>query len=196
MANGGLAVPGGGYQNPGTLSIGQRRTPVVQHSLGEGLADALTQLMAAYHTQKGENKDKTAQDKKDAEDKQARDAKTASDELFRNNQLAAMYPQVTATPGTPAGAQPVVPYEIPPTYTGATNPHMAKGGVINGPQKTLVGEAGPEAIIDIKGLVNRPTLMNLGSQGKAQAVLPLGQGHDHDRNRVLADIMNLLGGRR
>ena len=59
---------------------------------------------------------------------------------------------------------------------GAGNiPQLARGGVIRGPSRALVGERGPEAIINRKGtrIVNKPTITTLGTQG-TEAVVPLG----------------------
>ena len=70
----------------------------------------------------------------------------------------------------------------------------SEDGPIAGPQKAIVGEAGPEAIIDIRGVVDRPTVTTLGSHGRAQAVIPLSKGREGDRKRVLRDIVAMLGG--
>ena len=63
---------------------------------------------------------------------------------------------------------------------------MAKGGVVQGPTRTLVGEAGPEAIVTSGGasIVNKPTVTTLGADGPA-AVIPLTRG---DRNRNPGNI--------
>ena len=57
--------------------------------------------------------------------------------------------------------------------TAAVTP-FAGGGVVSGPTRALVGEAGPEAIVSQQGtsIVNRPTIMTLGAFG-TQAVVPL-----------------------
>lgn len=69
-------------------------------------------------------------------------------------------------------------------------------GPIDGPQEAIIGEAGPEAVVDIRGVVDRPTRTTLGAHGKAQAIIPLGKGHGADRKRVLSDIVKMLGGPR
>jgi hypothetical protein len=55
---------------------------------------------------------------------------------------------------------------------------MAKGGVVHGPTRALVGEAGPEAIVSKRGtqVVTKPTHATLGTDG-AEAVVPLGAEH-------------------
>jgi hypothetical protein len=60
---------------------------------------------------------------------------------------------------------------------------MAEGGIVQGPTRALVGEAGPEAIVSKGGtsVVSKPTQLMLGTDG-AQAVVPLtSAGADIDK---------------
>lgn len=68
---------------------------------------------------------------------------------------------------------------------------LKKGGIVPGPTTALVGEAGPEAIVDIRGVVDGPTVTTLGARGTPQAVIPLNGHQGDDRNRVFADIVKV-----
>lgn len=70
---------------------------------------------------------------------------------------------------------------------------LAHGDVVKRPQRVLVGEAGPEAIIHPSQIVTRPTVMDLGHDSPA-AVIPLGPGHRHDqdRSRVVHGALSVL----
>lgn len=67
-------------------------------------------------------------------------------------------------------------------------------GPVQGPQKALIGEAGPEAVVEVRGIVDRPTVTTLGANGRTQAVVPLSRGHEGDRRRVIEDIVRLCNG--
>jgi hypothetical protein len=55
-------------------------------------------------------------------------------------------------------------------------PALAQGGIVQGPTKALVGEAGSEAIVGPSGtrIVHSPTIATLGTRGP-EAVIPIGK---------------------
>lgn len=76
---------------------------------------------------------------------------------------------------------------------GLTAPQFAHGGVVKGPQRVLVGEAGPEAIVSLNSIVDRPTLMDLGHE-EPQVVIPLSPRRQSDRDHVTGLALSLQKG--
>jgi hypothetical protein len=64
---------------------------------------------------------------------------------------------------------------VDPKTTPLVPKKYAKGGVIKGPTKALVGEKGPEAIVGEQGstVVTKPTITTLGGDQGTQTVIPL-----------------------
>ena len=153
-----------------TMGIGTRVIPLSEGDMSYAnvLAQSLLNLYGGYKTAAGG-------------DQQMKQAETTQMPQLQANKLSSL--QATQYPNVMAGGL------TPPPATMAA---LAKGGIL-APHTALIGEAGPEAVVDIKGVVDRPTVTQLGKNGP-QAVIPLGKGHEKDRARVLNNIVKLCKG--
>ena len=161
------------YADGGVIKLGERRTPISKGDLDAGrvLAQSIIGFVGAM---------KAAQQGPE----QGQPASAVSAPM--NTPLAATSAPVTS------------PTQVDPSLLASLGglPVMAKGGISKGPETALVGEAGPEVIVDIRGVVDRPTITRLGANGKAQAVIPMNPHQEDDRRRVLKDIVKLASRKR
>jgi len=158
FASGGVVMPQ--YQ---TIRAGERRMPIQRNGIGptilqaliEGLGSGLTSYDAAKKEKQLELEKAKAQ----------RDAELQNQK--NEEQLAMLKYQLGIVPQTPIAT------DFSNMVRGQA---YAKGGMAHGPQIGLVGEAGPEAVLNLKtGLgkvVTKPTLMKLGANGP-DAIVPL-----------------------
>lgn len=174
MADGGIAI-GGGIPQQQMMGIGSRRAPISSGDLNgwRNFAQGVTALMGgAMHG-----------------------AKPGQGGMGGNATMGADPMGNGMSPTTFGTAAPAAPTSDLSGLAGGLAP-LAHGAAIRGPTRALIGEAGPEAVVDVRGVVDRPTIANLGHGGRTQAVIPLSKGHGGDRLRIISDLVRALGGSR
>lgn len=159
------------YAEGGVIGIGQRRMPISKGDLDPGrvLAQSVINFIGAM--------------------------KAATPAPEQGDPNAPQAPGV-GTMNQPLAGPVTSPTQVDPSLVTSLSglPIMARGGISRGPETALVGEAGPEVIVDIRGVVDRPTIARLGANGRAQAVIPMNPHQESDRKRVLRDIVSLANG--
>lgn len=206
-AHGTVALPR--YADGGVLGIGQRKMPVDQYNSATTWAHVLEGLAGGYMQGRGE-KEKAQEI---ANDKAAEKAKWDSffNNLSQQNQPTAGTQPYNATVQNSWQSGPVT---VPQYGHGAVLGSgiaeypiaqmiiqaMRDGGghdeppMTRGPHTAVVGEAGPEAIVPLKDIVNRPTVRTLGT--RPEAVIPLSSDRQGDRDHITGLALHIANAMR
>ena len=174
------------YASGGVIKIGERQAPVAKHDSGRELAKAVIGAIGAFKNAQGNAEDEQ-QRLAEEDDRLKQEAEIRQREQELHDAKMRFYGS-SITPDMQRFGRSLI--GLPPQR------RLAKGGISRGPETALVGEAGPEVIVDIRRVVDRPTITTLGGEGRAQAVIPMNPHQDSDRRRVLKDIVRLANDHR